>query len=183
MGQRVRVVLLAEDRTLERVAVGILAALGVRNREITTRPYVVARNAKLWVTEQYHREVDAFRSRAAFQKDLALVVATDADQQSVIERTRVLDDSLVAAQLVARVPNERVILWIPKWHIETWIAWSLGYSTTEDAPDAHHVDRLRWKPAEVGSRFVEEYRKYPNNVGQDVPPSMVTAFAETNRFP
>src|SRR5438874_2421683 len=119
-GCGVRFTLLVEDRALARFVRDCLLEMGAHPREIRVLPFPVGRGSgKLWIDREYPIQVQAHRRRG-FQ-NIALVVGTDADEQTVQQRAQQLADRLQEAGQGARTDQERVAIWIPRWNIETWL--------------------------------------------------------------
>ena len=108
-GRGVRFTVLVEDRALERFVRACLYALGVRTREIRIVPFPTGRgSAKQWIDREYPIQVQAHRRRGS--ENIALVVGTDADEQTVQQRVQRLADVLHEAGLEARTPQERIAI-------------------------------------------------------------------------
>jgi hypothetical protein len=175
----VRIVLLVEDEYLERFIRSALMTLGFRRHEIRVRPYPVGRNAKQWVTQEYPSEVHAYRREANHQQ-VALLVGTEADEQTVLERLASLDGALTAVGSNRRQNHERIALWIPKWHIETWLLSLLGQNVDEETS---YKNALRDPDvAAAGKAFVDLLRKFRQDPTTNVLPSMKAAFQESTRL-
>lgn len=72
----------------------------------------------------------AFRQRSA-NAATALVVAIDADNQTVGHRQQLLEEELVKAGVAARATHEMVVHLVPKRHVETWIVCLGGLNADE----------------------------------------------------
>ncbi len=108
---------LSEDRTLERFVRECLHALRVQTHEIRFLSSPAGRgSAKQWIDREYPAQVQAHRRRGF--ENIALVVATDADEQTVKERVQRLADVLQEAGREARASQEQIAIWVPRWHIE-----------------------------------------------------------------
>jgi hypothetical protein len=117
-GCGVRFTLLVEDRALERFVRESLLELGVHRREIYVLPFLAGKgSAKQRVDREYPAQVRAYRRKA--YENIALLVGTDADEQTVQQRARQLADGLQQSGLVPRADDEQIALWLPKWNIET----------------------------------------------------------------
>ncbi len=84
-----------------------------------------------YVRDNYPDQLKACRARHA---KTILVVVLDADTGTVSAHREELDNSCRKAQpaVAARQPDEPVVYVIPKWHIETWLAYLDGVSISED---------------------------------------------------
>jgi hypothetical protein len=176
----IRVVLLVEDRMLERFAFAVLNKLGCNSRKIRLIPYPGGTNTKRWVTHKYPEEVKAYRREANNQPNLALLVGTEADELTVQKRCGDLAAALTAKEISPRNLNERIVLWIPKWHVETWILFLSGTNVNENE---HYKNRVKYPDLDsVGKEFVRLFRECQKGSVIDALPSLQTAFHETKRL-
>jgi len=127
----VEVVLLCEDRQDE---VFIRRFLQRRGRERYAFRSLISPagrgSGEQWVREQFPCELKAHRSQAG-RRNTWLIVATDADTQSVDDRIRGLCEACKGAGIPFRHPNERVMFVVPKRSIETWFAFLRGETVNE----------------------------------------------------
>ena len=175
----VRVTLLVEDERLQRLAREVLLTFGFARHELRVEPFPVGRgSAKDWVTRQFAIQVRRLRAKA--HQNVALLTATDADQQSVANRIRDLESSLAAANGAPRGKEEQIVLWIPKWNVETWLLHLTGDTRDEDHDyrrEAKHIDFNATAQA-----FVQEYRLARDNRLAGTLPSLLSAYKETTRL-
>jgi hypothetical protein len=87
--------------------------------------------AEKYVRDNYPSQLKAYRSRHA---KTILIVVLDADAGPVSAHQRELDDACRRVQpaVPARLPEEAVVHIIPKWHIETWLAYLDDVKASED---------------------------------------------------
>ena len=178
-GRGVRVVLLVEDRALERLAREVLIQLGFHRGELRVIDYPAGRgSAKQWVENRYPEEVQAYRRKANHQH-VALLVGTEADQQAVADRSRFLASKLTDAELADRNDDERIALWIPKWNVETWIL----HLSDEDVDEENNYKTRLGDPNyhAIAEVFVTRYRE-PRSGHAAALPSLKVAFEETRRL-
>jgi len=175
----VRIAVLVEDEALRSFADKVLRSFGFRRREIRLIPYPVGSNAKQWVTREYPGEVRVYRRQANHQQ-VTLLVGTDADEQTVQQRHDALAESLRQAALPPREEHERITLWIPKWHIETWILHLAGQEVSEDKSYKHDVRNPDF--AATAEKFVEHFRELKKDPNGETLPSLKRAFQETKRL-
>lgn len=143
-----------------------LRAQGVPPGKIVRRAVGAGRGAgEQHVRLAYAREVLDLRSRAHLA--LVLVVAIDADVLSVAERMAQLD-----AQ-VARGPQERVMLAIPRRNIETWI----HYLSTPPADEQQDYKPKSAEDCKQAARTLAQLRAPP----EDAPDSLRRFFQELRR--
>ena len=125
MAERVRVIILCEDRQQEVFARTFLEECGIG--PIRVLPYPNGKGAgEKSVRENYPGEVRLFRSKHNSQPNTRLIVLTDADKLSVSKRMRILDQELQKAGQPVRKPDEPIGVFIPKRNIETWIYYLQG---------------------------------------------------------
>jgi hypothetical protein len=179
-GRGVRFMVLVEDRRLERFVRECLYALGVHTREIRIVGYLAGRgSAKQWIDREYPIQVQAHRRKSS--ENIALVVGTDADEQTVQHRVQRLAEVLQEAGREARAAHERIALWIPRWNIETWLLFLNGQAVDEEA---NYKARAREVDIKAAAReFVQRFRRYITDPGiENHLPSLVSAFEETRRI-
>lgn len=176
-----RIVLLVEDQLTERFARKVLYRFKYKPRDIAIIPYPVGTSsAKQWVQQKYPEELKNQRSKFAYQ-NLAILIVTDADQQTVGERMRELDDHLKTQSVPNRKPDEPVAFWIPKWSIETWLLYfHLGQILDESIRLKHQFQSCDFKA--VAERFADEYRDHKAGVVLATQPSLIPAYSEFTRF-
>ena len=175
----IRLTLLVEDEALERFGRQTAVKLGFHPREIRVLPYPVGRgSAKQWVEIQYPSETKLHRAKATFQ-NIAFLVGTDADEQTVQYRYGRLAQALQHSNLEPRGANERIVLWIPRWNIETWIVHLLGRDVNEDTDYKYQVETDDFEPAT--NEYVRQYRAFDPATCAALP-SLKNSFAETQRL-
>lgn len=81
------------------------------------------------VKDRYANELRALRARSG---RTVLIVIIDADDGSVEKHNNELDISAVNGNIKPRSDREPVVHIIPKWHIETWLAWLNGAEIDEN---------------------------------------------------
>jgi len=175
----VRVTLLVEDRSLERFAREVLRELGFHRGEVYVIGYPAGcGSAKQWVEKRYPIEVRAYRRKVNSQQ-VALLVGTEADQQTVKHRLGNLASKLTDAGLAVRNDDERVALWVPKWNVETWILHLSGEAIDEEKNYKNKVTKPDYRG--VARAFVSDFRKSPSERSAALP-SLEVAFEETRRL-
>ena len=85
------------------------------------------------VRDKYPDQLRAYRTRSA-RAGTILIAVIDADDGTVQDHHQELDRACGCAQprIDARKDNEAVVHVIPRWHIETWLAYLDDVSVTED---------------------------------------------------
>lgn len=179
-GRGVRFTVLVEDRALERLVRECLYALGVHTREIRIVAYPAGRgSAKQWIDREYPVQIHAYRRWSS--QNIALVVGTDADEQTVQERVQRLAGVLKEAGHEARAPEERIAHWVPRWNIETWLLFLNGSEVDEEA---NHKGQAREVDVKAAAKeFVRRFRRYLHDPGAEVHLfSLISAFEGTKRI-
>ena len=170
----VRLVFLCEDDEHWRFARFTFLRLGYHDRELRVLLAPGGRGAaEQWVRVQYATEVRAQRRKITSQ-NVALAVVIDADRQTVDRRHEQLAAGLSAAALERRSSDEQIVLWVPKRHIETWIADLVGKPANEDDEYKNAMRGADYRRA--ASCFVDRYRDRPPN-----PPAVNVARIRGNR--
>lgn len=126
------VVLLCEDKRHEQFCRRFLSERGVSHRRIRS---LVAPpgcgDAKAWVREHYPMELKAYRTKANHLSN-SFVVMTDVDHESHQQRRSSLRKTCQLAGLADAMPNERILVALPKWSIETWILTLMDEPMSEE---------------------------------------------------
>lgn len=176
----VRVVVLCEDDEHKRFARYTLLRSKFHPREIRLLPCPQGQgSAEQYVRLRYPDEVRAFRRQASHQK-VGLIVLIDADTQTVDAKHAQLDQALRRQQLTMRSSDESIIIFVPRRHIETWLAYLLDHRVDEKEDCKHLVRDIDYRrPAE---RFVDWYQK-PADRPSPLLPSITRAYAELDRMP
>jgi len=178
--QGTRLIILCEDDEHEQFARHTFLALGYHPREMRVVPRCAGRGAaEQWVREQYALEVRAHRRKASSQ-NIGLIVVIDADTSTVAKRHGQLNAHLKENNLENRGPRECIVIWVPKRHIETWIAW-LSNHKVDESRDCKDLTRGADYRA-CAARFVHIYRDTDGRP-EGLLPAMSHAFDEMKRLP
>jgi hypothetical protein len=134
MSSRVsKAVLLCEDQEHERLVIAFLKQCGVRSPGRILRSRVASKlkagGNVGWVLDEFANELRTFRNRQKKAESL-LIVVIDADNASVEDRRRELNERAQRAGIDTIGPDEIAVL-IPNRHIETWIRALLGDVVSE----------------------------------------------------
>jgi hypothetical protein len=126
MNKASQVVVLCEDRAHEIFVLRLLkSGWHVKSRAIRVPPYPCGKGSgKKYVEDNLAREVQSCRARHA---STVLLVVRDADEQTVDKVASVLNEKIVPP----RKKGESIAYIIPKWHIQTWIAYLDGMAIDE----------------------------------------------------
>lgn len=179
MSKASQIVVLCEDRAHEIFVTRFLKkGWKVKPRSIRVPPYPNGEGSgKKYVEENLAGEVEAFRGRHASS---ILLVVRDADEQSVVEAISLLDAKLQAP----REENEQIAYIIPKWHIETWIAYLDGRNVDEADKTTYKSAYGRISESKEAHPFIDKLAvDCRGNRGLETPPdSLVAACEEFNRI-
>ena len=141
--RKVETLILAEDLRQQNFARRYLICLGYNPRQIRQLPLPNGRGSgEQYVRESYALQIQAHRSQFNQRKG-AILVVIDADQHTVIHRSRQLSAELQSAGQPPRSAGEMIVHLIPKRHIETWILCLAGQQVDEeDTYRNRQVDEL-----------------------------------------
>jgi hypothetical protein len=116
MIEKLRITVLAEDKRHQSFVLRYLRILGCSPHRIRREPLPKGTGGagELWVRERYAESVYELRRRS---ENVALIVVIDADTHEVSKRRVQLEEQLRSP----RGPHERIVYFIPKRNIETWI--------------------------------------------------------------
>ncbi len=178
MGKRkeIEVFVIIEDRNLETFVRKTLSAFGINLRKAHISqdyPRGGRGSGKHYVSEKYQAVITTVRRKSRENK--ALILGTDADEQTVEERAQTLD-ALIAPP---RTASERIVYWIPKRHIENWGLHLTGTTVDEKTNYHHQGANIDWKQA--GKAFKDEYGRSKRETVETLD-SLKTAYVETQRL-
>ncbi len=178
---RPRLTVLVEDYRTAQFTRSVCRQFGIPSHDVTFEPIPVGRGSgKQWVTQQYPELVRKQRSKS-YQPNIATLVVTDVDELTSTVRRAQLAESLKLNAIDARTPNERIVLWLPKWHIETWIKHFSGDAVDEDTKYSHSVSADKERAAAL--KFFEEFKQFQLEPAQlTTLPSLRDAYMETTRL-
>lgn len=114
---------------------------GSSNREIVRAPCGEG-SAEQFVRECFPRELAEYRCRRNSVK-ITLVVVIDGDQWGLEKRRSQLKAACKEQKVEFVGPQDRVLIIVPTWRIETWIAYLDGENVDESKPDYRRLDRCR----------------------------------------
>ena len=135
--RRVRAVLLCEDLQHEVFVRRFFKKYGWDTRWWRVERAPPGRgSAEQFVRKQYPAELADFRRLG--RQEIALVVMIDGDERGLAGRRKDLLDACQSAGVEPRAPSERVMVFVPTWSIESWIAYLNG----QDVEESKHYPRL-----------------------------------------
>jgi hypothetical protein len=150
---------------------------GIGRRDVQVSHCPAGRgDAKQWVTDQHVVEVRALRGKPHFS--VALITMLDADDRSLADRKRELDEALVSSGQERRRPSERIAVLVPRRNIETWIHRLRG----EAANESDSYPRYRGEESRCREAVDEFVRRCPAHMVPDDPPSLRDGCEELTRL-
>lgn len=179
MTEYTKIVILCEDRQQEIFARHFLINCGIRKQRIYAKIAPKGAGAgEQYVREKYPGEVVTYR-RFCNYKNIALVVLTDADTNTVTDCLKKLDNELVKASLARCQPDEKIAVFVPKRNIETWISYLQDQTQPVDEETAYpkYAKESVCKPL-VKKLAVNRNKPLPENA----PASLKTACNELPRI-
>lgn len=124
----VRIVLLCEDSQTDSFVRRFLKKRNWGHRNIVTAPLPHgSQSGEQWVRERYPQELKAIRVR----QGALLLVVVDADNLTTNQRRTQLEDQCGKEGVPGRVPQDPVVVIVPRRNIETWFAYLDGSDVDE----------------------------------------------------
>jgi hypothetical protein len=182
------VVILCEDAAQRSFLRRIAASRGFSARDIDLVELPAGRGAgDRHVLSLYPREAASVRAESQY-RTRGLLVAIDADANTVQSRHQQLNEVLGGCTEIRddhrqpRGPREPIAIFVPKWHLETWIDYLLdGGPVSEDSPSARHGKAEPRHCEAAADRFLEVASAQA--VPDDCPASLVLGLGELPRLP
>jgi hypothetical protein len=179
MSKASQIIILCEDRAHEMFVKRFLKkGWDVKPRAMRVRPYPAGKGSgKKYVMDNISLEVNALRGR---HPSTILLVIQDADEFSVEQVKASLDDKLQSP----RDKNEQIVYIIPKWHIETWIAYLAGEDVDETDKKTYKSKYLEISERKDAHSFIDKLAgNCRKNIQLELPPdSLVAACGEVGRI-
>lgn len=143
MSRKVRIVLLCEDTQHETFSRRFLEKAGWTVRDIRIVKGANGRgSAEQFIRERFPDELVIYRSRK-HDASVALLVMVDGDNRGVRRRVDELDTACRQRDIPCRDPGEHVLVFVPTWRIETWLAYLGGETVDEEKRDYPRLSRPR----------------------------------------
>lgn len=141
--RNVQIVLLCEDTQHETFARRFLKETGWSTRRLRVEKAPGGRgSAEQFVRVRFPKELAAYRRQQGAVAQ-ALIVILDGDRKGARRRQADLDEVCRANQVDVRRRDERVLVLVPTWNIETWIAYLDGQTVDEAEPNYPRLPRPR----------------------------------------
>ena len=93
-----------------------------------------------WVRNKYIELSKNYRSRAARVGSICFVIMTDGDKDGWEERLRRLEKARTESGAPPRGASDRCAIFIPTWHIETWLYYLDGHEVEEGSKYKRELD-------------------------------------------
>lgn len=129
MSRGVKAVVLCEDLQHAVFVRAFLYCRGFTRHDLDVR-VSPSGDAKQFVRERFATELTALRRYPGTGR--ILVVLTDADNLSVIDRLRTLQEACISRGVAPPEAGEPVFCFVPKWEIENWLAYLRGEVVNEE---------------------------------------------------
>ena len=143
MSRTVQIVLLCEDQQQETFVRRFLKSAGWPTRRLRVEKTPRAGgSAEQYVRERFPIELAAYR-RNRHRVAQGLVVVCDGDHYGVAARISQLEAACRAQNTDPRRADEVVVLLIPTWNIETWLAYLSGMDVDERQDNYARLERER----------------------------------------
>lgn len=114
------IILLCEDDRTNRFVRRFLKHRNFDTHDIFTVPLPMRGSGEQWVREQFPNQLQGIRGK----KRTVLLVVTDADVGTTVNRRDLLDRQCETEEVRTRQPKDSVIFAVPRRNIETWL-WHL----------------------------------------------------------
>lgn len=148
--------ILCEDVQMRTFIQSVLTHQGINARKIRISNCPDGEGCgEAFVRREFAREYKILKSANYIRK--VLIVCTDADNLSVDERLKVLRNELENNRIKWEGASERIIMWIPKRQIETWIRLLKGEPVDEEMTFRHTGKPVSCKEeAKIFSMFCQD---------------------------
>ena len=179
VSRNVQVVLLCEDSQHETFGRRFLKKMGWSNRQLRVLKAPRGHSsAEQFVRKRFPQELEEHRRRRS-RISTVLIVILDGDDRGVDQRVAELDNACRQRSIPCRNPGEHVLVFVPTWRIETWIAYLEGETVDEGKRDYPRLSRPRDCQPHV-DRLAEMCRS--DRLREPAPSSLVAACTEYGRY-
>ena len=142
MSRNVRIVLLCEDKQHKVFVCRFLEKIGWIPRDLKSVVSPTGRgSAEQFVRKQFPRELQTLRAKRGERK--YLIVMVDGDASGVAARKASLDAACDDYGIASLNDADNVLICVPTWNIETWLAYLDGESVDETNKNYHKLPRPR----------------------------------------
>ena len=148
---------LCEDKLSHCFTRRFLIAQGVNGRKIIMTSLPAAGCGEQYVRQQFPRYLTALRSKS-FDSNI-LVVIIDADAKSCAERRSQFDEMCLDSNVRVCTENDRLLIFIPRRNIETWVKYYSGESVDEETDYAHYLNGHESDCYPAADKMSEDFSK------------------------
>ena len=138
LSKKHKYIVLCEDKLTHCFIRRFLIAQGINGRKIVSLPLPADGCGEQYVRMQFPKQLRALRSKS-FDSNV-LIVAIDADKKTVQERKLQFNDACNAVEIETRTEDDKLLIFIPKRNIETWIKYFDGDIVDEEHDYAHYLN-------------------------------------------
>lgn len=174
MSKASQIIILCEDKAHEVFVRRLLKkGWGVKPHAIRVPPYPNGQGSgKKYVLDNISQEAEALRRRHA---STILLVIQDADELSVDQVKSNLNEKLQSP----RNDNEPIAYIIPKWHIQTWIAYLDDKNVNEEDKNSYKNEYGTLSKSKHAHSFIDKLAdSCRENIPLQSPPDSLTAACE-----
>ena len=140
MSRNVRIVLLCEDKQHKAFVSRFIEKMGWIPRDL--KPVVSPNgrgSAEQFVRKQFPKYLQALRAKRGERK--YLIVMVDGDATSVAARKASLNDACGDHGMASLNDADNVLICVPTWNIETWLAYLDGDTVNETKKDYRRLPK------------------------------------------
>lgn len=154
----------------------VLVELRRNRRQIQEVPESGGGMGRAFVLKEFPGYLGVHRQRFIHAKSRRLIIALDADKDSVDEIRKLVNDTVKAAKMPEIQPQEGVVIMVPKRAIETWLEYLEGKSVDEETKYPHRTG----KEGHIGqaAKAFAALVANPHLKREDVSPSIFIAVEE-----
>ena len=134
-------------------------------------------SAEQFVRERFPKELQAVRAKGT--ERVRLIVVVDGDDKGVAGRRASLDSACAAHGVASAGDTDNVLICVPTWNIETWLAFLDGEDVDESRRDYPRLARVRDCDAHV-EKLVEICRGQRHS--PPLPPSLEDTCVQYQRL-
>ena len=177
MSRTAEIIILCEDQQHQTFARLFFERMGWKKHKIRTRPISNGQGSAVQrVLNEFPVELTSLRQRpvAAY-----LVVLIDGDASGASARRTELDQACGVANIPVLGPADNVLLCVPTWNIETWLAYLDGEIVDETSKNYPRLERPRQSGRHVAA-LAQMCRE--RQLRSPFPPSLDAACSEYRRL-
>ena len=164
--KRFQVVVLCEDENHYNFIRWYMIKMGFHNRKFFPKVSPLGEGSgKDFVEKNYATEVQAYRRKNYL--NLILVIVIDADEKDVNGIKNELDVSLGRER---RELDENIAIFVPKWHIETWMFYLEKNEEVDETE--RYKNKINISPKQAAEKLYEICKNSSVSLPENIPPSL-----------